>query len=57
MQCGRCHGVMTKERMYDWLEHDAQIYVTGWRWVSRCADCGHVADGIALDASRMGGCQ
>jgi dissimilatory sulfite reductase (desulfoviridin) alpha/beta subunit len=44
MKCGRCHGVMTQERLYDLLENDAQIYVGGRRWVSRCGTCGNVAD-------------
>lgn len=44
MKCGRCYGLMTKERLYDFLDNDGQIYVGGWRWVSRCDACGTVAD-------------
>lgn len=44
MKCERCHGLMTKERLYDFLDNDGQIYVGGWRWVSRCDACGNVAD-------------
>jgi hypothetical protein len=39
-------GSMVSARVYDWLENDGQFYVGGWRWVSRCLDCGHVADGV-----------
>jgi hypothetical protein len=34
------------------LENDAQIYVGGWRWVSRCNACGHVA-GWVIDQNRQ----
>jgi hypothetical protein len=44
MECGRCHGLMTKERLYGFLENDGQVYVGGWQWVSRCNACGKVAD-------------
>jgi hypothetical protein len=43
MKCERCDGLMTKERLYDFLENDGQVYVSGWRWVSRCNACGNVA--------------
>jgi hypothetical protein len=46
MNCIRCHGSMNRERLYDWLENDGQFYVSGWRWVSRCIDCGHVTDRV-----------
>ena len=51
MTCERCHSVMTTERLYDFLENDAQIYVGGWRWVSRCNACGNVA-GWVIDQNR-----
>lgn len=44
MKCERCHGLMAKERFYDLLENDGQVYVGGWQWVSRCGSCGKVAD-------------
>lgn len=44
MKCGRCYGLMAMERLYDFLENDGQVYVGGWRWVTRCNACGHVAD-------------
>ena len=46
MKCQRCHGLMAKERLYDFLENDGQVYVGGWRWVSRCDACGNVADWV-----------
>jgi len=46
MQCRRCHGTVIRERVYDWLENDGQFYVSGWRWVSRCVECGNVAEGM-----------
>jgi hypothetical protein len=52
MTCERCHGVMTQERLYDFLENDAQIYVGGWRWVSRCGTCANVADWV-VDQNRQ----
>ena len=35
MTCERCDGLMTKERLYDLLENDGQVYVGGWQWVPR----------------------
>ena len=52
MKCERCHGLMVKERLYDFLENDGQIYVGGWRWVSRCGTCGKVADWVVEQNSR-----
>jgi hypothetical protein len=43
---------MTQERLYDFLENDAQIYVGGWRWVSRCGTCANVADWV-VDQNRQ----
>jgi hypothetical protein len=40
MTCERCHGVMTTELLYDFLENDAQIYVAdgdGFRDATRAA--------------------
>jgi hypothetical protein len=31
---------MLKERLYDLLENDGQVYVSGWGWVYRCLACG-----------------
>ena len=47
MNCIRCHGVMVKERLYELLENDAQVYVAGWRWGTRCVACGHVSEWVA----------
>jgi adenine-specific DNA methylase len=44
MECGRCHGLMAKERLYEFLENDGQLYVGGWQWVTRCNGCGNVTD-------------
>jgi len=44
MECTRRHGLMAKERLYDLLENDGQIYVSGWRWAYRCVACGKVSD-------------
>jgi uncharacterized Zn finger protein len=46
MECTRCHGLMAKERLYDLLENDGQIYVSGWRWAYRCVVCGKVSDWV-----------
>jgi len=46
MECTRCHGVMAKERLYDLLENDGQVYVSGWRWAYRCVACGKVSDWV-----------
>ena len=53
MQCIRCHGSVIRERVYDWLENDGQFYVSGWRWVSRCAECGHAYEGIKPQTGRQ----
>jgi hypothetical protein len=52
MKCERCHGMMTQERLYDFLENDGQIYMAGWRWVSRCNVCGNVAKWV-VDQNRQ----
>lgn len=44
VECTRGHGVMVKDRLYDLLENDGQAYVSGWRWVYRCAVCGKVSE-------------
>jgi hypothetical protein len=44
MECGHCHGVMVKGRVYDYLENDAQFYVGAWKWVYRCDACGNLVD-------------
>ena len=46
MECPRCHGFMGKERLYDLLENDGQVYVSGWRWAYRCVACGKVSDWV-----------
>jgi len=51
MACERCNGFRTKERLYDFLENGGQIYVSGWRWVSRCGAYGNVADWV-IDQNR-----
>jgi hypothetical protein len=51
MKCERCHGMMTQERLYDFLENDGQIYMARWRWVSRCNVCGNVAKWVVIVAS------
>ena len=43
MECTRCHGFMVKERLYDLLELDGQVYASGWRWAYRCVACGKVS--------------
>jgi hypothetical protein len=43
---------MTQERLYDFLENDGQIYMAGWRWVSRCNVCGNVAKWV-VDQNRQ----
>jgi hypothetical protein len=52
MTCKRCHGLATKERIYEFLENDGQVYLGGWRWVSRCHACGNVADWV-VDQNRQ----
>jgi len=44
VDCTWCHGFMAKERLYDLLENDGQVYVSGWRWAYRCVACGKVSD-------------
>ena len=46
MECTWCHGVMAKERLYDLLENDGQVYVSGWRWAYCCVACGKVSDWV-----------
>lgn len=53
MKCERCHGLMVKERLYDLLENDGQIYVGGWRWVSRCGSCGKVTDWLVEESRQL----
>ena len=53
MKCTRCHGVMEKERLYDLLENDAQVYVAGWHWGTRCVACGHVSEWVAEQMEHM----
>jgi hypothetical protein len=55
MECGRCHGLTAKERVYDFLENDGQFYVGGWRWVSRCNACGSVGDWVDQADSEYSG--
>ena len=43
MTCLYCHGVLVKERLYDLLESDAQIYMTQWCWVYRCTACSKIS--------------
>lgn len=52
MECTRCHGFMAKERLYDLLENDGQVYVSGWRWAYRCVACGKVSD-WAIEQNRQ----
>jgi hypothetical protein len=35
---------MAKERLYDLLENDGQVYASGWRWTYRYGACGKVSD-------------
>ena len=44
MECTRCHGFMAKERVYEVLENDGQVYISTWRWAYRCGACGKVSD-------------
>ena len=46
MECTRCHGFMAKERLYDLLENDGQVYISTWGWVYRCGACGQVSDWV-----------
>jgi hypothetical protein len=46
VECTWCHGFMAKERLYDLLENDGQVYVSGWRWAYRCIACGKVSDWV-----------
>lgn len=55
MKCGRCHGLMAKERLYDFLENDGQVYISGWRWISRCNACGNLADWAVVQNGQMVG--
>ena len=48
MECTRCHGFMAKERLYDLLENDGQVYASEWRWAYRCVACGKVESGERL---------
>lgn len=41
-RCRMNSVVTTRERLYDFLENDGQIYVGGWRWILRCQACSHV---------------
>lgn len=43
---------MLKERLYDLLENDGQVYVSGWRWAYRCLTCGKVSDWV-IEQSRQ----
>jgi hypothetical protein len=45
---------MAKERLHDFLENDGQVYVGGWRWVSRCDACGNVADWVDQNRQIVG---
>ncbi len=29
MECDRCRGLMARDRLYDFLENDGQVYVRG----------------------------
>lgn len=49
MECEQCRGLTAKERFYDFLENDGQVYVGGWRWVSRCQACGNVTDWVDMN--------
>jgi hypothetical protein len=44
VECTRCHGFMAKERLYELLENDGQVYISTWRWAYRCGACGKVSD-------------
>jgi len=46
VECTWCHGFMAKERLYDLLENDGQVYLSGWRWAYRCVVCGKVSDWV-----------
>ena len=43
MTCLYCQGHLAKERLYDILESDAQVYMTWWGWGHRCRDCGKIS--------------
>jgi hypothetical protein len=44
VECTRCRGFMAKERVYELLENDGQVYISTWRWAYRCVACGKVSD-------------
>lgn len=54
MTCARCHEATTRERLYDLLENDGQVYVGGWRWVSRCGTCGNVTNWAREETEQSG---
>lgn len=53
MECARCHGFMVKERLYDLLENDGQVYAGGWRWAHRCVACGNVSGWVVEQNREM----
>jgi len=42
-----------KERLYDLLENDGQVYASGWRWAYLCVACGKVSDWVIEQNRRI----
>lgn len=53
VECTRCNGFMMKERLYDVLENDGQVYISGWRWGYRCVTCGKISDWVIKQDRQM----
>lgn len=55
MECTHRHGPMVRERLYDLIENNGQLYVSGWRWGYRCAACGKVSEWIMEQDRQIAG--
>jgi hypothetical protein len=55
MERRRCHGLMVKGRLYDYLENDGQFYVGAWKWVYRCVACGNISNSVMEQNQQMVG--